>query len=220
MKIARSRRRLALRERTISRKDFVRFQKKIAYFGALSSLSQLALKITSPGIPDFYRGTEVWDLSLADPDNRRPVDFASRDCDAGPHAKDAPTPSDLLKNPGRRTNKTVCNVERLLNFRRAHEDLFREGEYLPLRVTGSRANHIIAFARRCHDQWCVVVVPRLPGKAPPEQKVWRDTVDRAAAEAGSQWTNILTDETFPGSFPPHIFTTLPVAVLTELSGGL
>src|SRR5207249_6100380 len=58
--------------------DLLRFHKKISYFGAVSSLSQVVLKITSPGIPDFYRGTEVWDFSLADPDNRRPVDFASR----------------------------------------------------------------------------------------------------------------------------------------------
>src|SRR6185436_5064671 len=76
--------------------DLSRFQKKIAWFGALSSLAQLVLKITSPGVPDFYRGTEMWDLSLADPDNRRPVDFSSR-IEALGQLKQHSNPADLFK---------------------------------------------------------------------------------------------------------------------------
>ena len=160
-------------------RDFGRFQRKIAYFGALSSLAQLVLKIASPGVPDFYRGADAWDLSLADPDNRRPVDFAAR-IQMLEELRKRARPHELLKHwPDGRLK--MYATWKLLNFRRAYPDLFREGEYIPLRVTGARANHIIAFARRLHEQWCVVAVPRLcasltrSGSPPLGEKVWHGT---------------------------------------------
>src|SRR5207244_6645251 len=103
-------------------KEFMRLQDKVAYFGALSSVSQLVLKITSPGVPDFYRGTDVWDLSLADPDNRRPVDFNSR-VSVLEELKNEAKPADLLKHwtDGR---LKLWTTWKLLNFRRDRSDLF------------------------------------------------------------------------------------------------
>jgi (1->4)-alpha-D-glucan 1-alpha-D-glucosylmutase len=196
--------------------DFERFQKKISYWGALSSFSQLALKITSPGIPDFYRGTEVWDLSLADPDNRRPVDFASRIAMLAALHKEA-TPHQLLKSWADGRLKLYVTWK-LLNFRREHGDLFLQGEYIPLSVTGSRADHLIAFARHIHEDWCVVAAPRLLAKLGRSKNVWQDTAIHLPPEAGSRWTNILTDEQVSGALSAaKIFATLPVAVLARKS---
>jgi (1->4)-alpha-D-glucan 1-alpha-D-glucosylmutase len=194
--------------------DFARFQKKIAYFGFVSSLSQLVLKITSPGVPDFYRGTDVWDLSLADPDNRRPVDFASRIAMfAGLQKKT--NPRQLLKSLGDGRLKLYITWK-LLNFRRAHRDLFLEGEYVPLSVTGARADHVIAFARRIHDDWCVVAAPRLLGKLGRGRNRWQDTFIQLPTEAGSDWTNILTKENVSTELSAStLFAGLPVAVLAK-----
>jgi (1->4)-alpha-D-glucan 1-alpha-D-glucosylmutase len=202
-------------------KDFTRLQGKLAYFGGLSSLSQLVLKITSPGAPDFYRGTELWDLSLADPDNRRPVDFTSRiEMLRGLKQEDV-RPAELLKNWHSGRIK-IFTTWKALEFRRAHIDLFREGEYIPLRVTGALENHIIAFARRLHGQWCVVAVPRLisaltrAGSPPLGKKVWKDTRIELPQDAPLTWTNIFTTELVESSLlAARIFATLPIGILTS-----
>ncbi len=197
--------------------DFNRLQKKIAYFGALSSLSQLVLKITSPGVPDFYQGTEVWDLSLADPDNRRPVDFSAR-IQIFEELQKRARPRELLKNwtDGRIKMYVAWKT---LTLRRSHADLFSEGEYIPLRAAGARQDHIIAFARRLGDQWCFVAVPRLvakltrAGSAPLGAKVWQDTMIELPPEAPSHWTNALTGEEVTSPvLAANLFSTLPVAV--------
>ena len=201
-------------------KDFLRLQEKLAYFGALSSVSQLILKIASPGVPDFYRGTDVWDLSLADPDNRRPVDFAAR-TEMLRCLKEHSDPTELLKN-WRDGRMKLYTTWKALQFRRSHADLFREGEYLPLHVAGAKENHIIAFVRRYRDQWCFVAVPRLMARlarrrtAPLGEKIWRDTVVELPMDAPSQWTNILTGETAPSPlYASQLFSTLPFALLTN-----
>lgn len=147
-------------------RDFSRFQKKIARFGELNSLSQLALKLTVPGIPDIYRGTETWDLSLADPDNRRPVDFTARE------------------------NLKFYLTQKLLHLRRSHPGLFLDGEYIPLGVTGRRSGHIIAFARRLHDEWCIVAAARLFTKL--GKRAWQNTVVELPDDAPTHWTNVVT----------------------------
>ena len=197
--------------------DFERLQKKIAYFGALSSLSQLVLKATSPGLPDFYRGTELWDLSLADPDNRRDVDFARR-LEMLEDLRQAGGMGDLLKHweDGR---VKMYVTWKLLQFRREHAELFSQGEYIPLHVTGTYANHVIAFARHLHGQWCVVAVPRLcasitrAGSPPVGKKVWKRTQIELPEKAPQSWKNILTDEDVNSRFVSDLFATLPLAVL-------
>jgi (1->4)-alpha-D-glucan 1-alpha-D-glucosylmutase len=194
-------------------KDFTQFQNKIAYFGSLASLSQLVLKIASPGIPDLYRGANVWDFSLADPDNRRPVDFSSRAEMLGEVKKHA-NPGDLLKCWADGRLKLYV-VWRSLNFRREHSNLFLHGEYIPLRVVGFRANHVVAFARHLHDDWCVVAVPRLLAKLGRGQDLWPDTSIELPTGAPAHWINILTSEE-PSSpvSASALFSTLPLAVLT------
>ena len=136
--------------------------------GALNSLAQVALKIASPGVPDFYQGTELWDLSLVDPDNRRPVDFeirapAARQVDAilrRPVDERAAEISSLVSSwPDGRIKLLVTAAG--LRLRREREALFLEGEYLPL-VTESTVNaELIAFARVHDEDVVVVAAPRL-----------------------------------------------------------
>jgi (1->4)-alpha-D-glucan 1-alpha-D-glucosylmutase len=193
-------------------KDFGRFQTKIAYYGALSSIAQLVIKITAPGIPDFYRGTEVWDLSLVDPDNRRPVAFSSR-IEMLEELKKHSNPRELLKHwtDGR---LKLYVTWKLLNFRREHSNLFLHGEYIPLRVAGSRADHVIAFARRLHSDWCVIAVPRLLAKLGRGKRLWQDTSIEMPLETPSHWVNILTmEKVSTRSSVSEVFATLPFAVL-------
>lgn len=197
-------------------KDLSRFHEKIAWFGALSSLSQLVLKITSPGIPDFYRGAEMWDLSLADPDNRRPVDFCAR-VEALAELKRHSQPADLLKNwaDGRIKMYTTWKA---LDFRRAHGDLFLHGDYLPLAVKGKRRGHVIAFARRFKDQWSITVVPRLLAKLgraiPLGVRTWGDTLIELPDGAPAQWVNEFTGEQLAAPLrAAKLFETFPVALL-------
>lgn len=198
--------------------EFARLQKKIAYYGALSSLSQLVLKATSPGFPDFYRGAEVWDLSLADPDNRREVDF-SRRAEMLKGLRQASGPGDLLKHWGDGRIKMYVTWK-LLQFRREHADLFSQGEYIPLRVTGARSNHIIAFARHLHDQWCVVAVPRLcasltrVGSPPLGKRIWRNTQIELPSAAPRLWKNILTDDDVSAKMlVSELFAKLPFGAI-------
>ena len=148
--------------------DFREFQRRIAFFGAVNGLVQVLLKIAIPGVPDFYQGTELWDFSLVDPDNRRPADFAA-------HARllsalDKQAAADrrgLLRELLTRWDdgriKLLLTAE-ALRFRRAHAELFAEGAYLPLSATGARREHVCAFARRSGTAWAVVVVPRLSAR--------------------------------------------------------
>jgi len=194
-------------------KDLTRFGEKIAYFGALYSLAQLVLKITSPGVPDFYRGTDVWDLSLADPDNRRPVDFNSR-VSMLEELKSEAKPADLLTQwtDGR---LKLWTTWKLLNFRRDHSDLFLHGEYIPLHVSGPRADHIISFARRLHDHWCVVAVPRLLANLGGARRIWKDTSIELPPEAPSQWRSVFTSESVSSLSASVLYATLPFAVLSS-----
>jgi (1->4)-alpha-D-glucan 1-alpha-D-glucosylmutase len=196
-------------------KDFARFEEKIAYFGALTSLAQLVLKITSPGVPDFYRGTDVWDLSLADPDNRRPVDFNSRVSMLEELKNDA-KPADLLKHWADGRLK-LWATWKLLNFRRDHSDLFLEGEYIPLHVSGPGADHVIAFARHLHDDWCVVAVPRLLAKLGHGRahRNWKDTSIELPGEAPTQWTSVLTNTEVSALSVSTLYGSLPFAVLSS-----
>jgi (1->4)-alpha-D-glucan 1-alpha-D-glucosylmutase len=198
-------------------KDFSRLQKKLTYFGALSSLAQLVLKLTSPGVPDFYRGTETWDLSLADPDNRRAVDFSSRN-HMLEELKHEPDLRELLKHwPDGRLKMFVTRT--LLHFRRGQQKLFSEGQYIPIRVTGPQADHVIAFARRLHDAWCIVAVPRLcasltrVGSAPIGEKVWGNTRIEFPKGAPASGQDILTNKEVSTGLASELFQTLPMCVL-------
>jgi (1->4)-alpha-D-glucan 1-alpha-D-glucosylmutase len=118
---------------------------RTALLGALNSLSQVTLKAMMPGVPDFYQGTEFWDLSLVDPDNRRPVDFAARA--AALAATERPDWQDLTQN-WRNGHLKLAWSRQLLKLRTELADVFAHGDYEPLGVSGPHRDHVIAFARR------------------------------------------------------------------------
>jgi (1->4)-alpha-D-glucan 1-alpha-D-glucosylmutase len=132
--------------------------RRVALLGALNSLGQLTLKATLPGVPDFYQGTEFWDLSLVDPDNRRPVDFAARHAALG--SLDNPDWSGLIKTWPDGQLKLAW-TRRLLKLRNELANIFAHGDYQPLQVRGAHAEHVIAFARRHGRTAAIVVVGRL-----------------------------------------------------------
>ncbi|WP_369825879.1 malto-oligosyltrehalose synthase [Achromobacter sp. HZ34] len=140
--------------------DIAAFAHRIAAAGAVNSLAQTLLRLTVPGVPDLYQGTEFWDFSLVDPDNRRPVDYAARA--AALDAKDARDVDGLLADwRSGRVKQAV--VHGALAARRAAPDLYAQGSYVPLPVLGSRGDHIIAFVRSLGDQRVFVLAPRLVG---------------------------------------------------------
>ncbi|SDS08595.1 (1-_4)-alpha-D-glucan 1-alpha-D-glucosylmutase [Halopseudomonas sabulinigri] len=129
----------------------------LAPAGALNSLAQTLLRLTTPGIPDLYQGCELWDFSFVDPDNRRPVDFTLRATALG----GVDDPKALLENwrDGKIKQWLIATV---LQHRLGRSKLYREGRYLPLAVHGEQAEHLIAFARARESEYDVVVAPRLP----------------------------------------------------------
>jgi len=208
---------------------------KIAAAGALNSLAQTALHLTAPGVPDIYQGTESWDFSLVDPDNRRPVDFAALSLALSAE----PSWHEVLTHwrDGRIKQKLV---HALLECRRAHADLFASGDYLPLQLDGAHAARALAFSRHHDGQTLVVVVSRLAAAllgvtdidaeaaagtasdtaaaiplVPPA--AWHDTSVRlAAGSSGLIWHDALTGVSHSGSGAlklSALLRDLPVAVL-------
>ena len=187
--------------------DFESFQKLTAACGMFNSLSQTLLKITSPGIPDFYQGNELWDFSLVDPDNRRPVDYQTRKRLLD-ELKTMESTTGLLDTARQvvatRTNGCIklYLTWKALNFRRDNRELFENGRYLPLAVEGSLQGHVCAFERSVNDSSVLVVSPlfcsHLIASAdgvPIGQKIWQDTrIIQPFDKATSRYRNIFTGE--------------------------
>ena len=154
--------------------SFFPLAEKIAQLGMVNSLAQVLLKLTVPGVPDIYQGNEVWDFSLVDPDNRRPVDYTQRaELLAG---LTNATPAELLSAwPDGRIK--LFATQRLLRFRREHAALFAHGSYTALNVTGPFAESCVGFLRQHETQWLLVLAPRLSARVgyPPLGDLWRET---------------------------------------------
>ncbi len=205
------------------------FLQPIAYFGAMNSLSQTILKLTSAGNPDMYQGTELWDFSLVDPDNRRPVDYALR--------------RELLASLRRATNlpqlcgELMANREdgrvkmwttmRALELRREHPELFHEGSYLPLEAS-EMARHVCAFARvrgknAGREEMAIVAAPRftyslMNGKtAAPLAEVWGGATITVPEQGPREFENAFTGETVRAEggslLCRELFRHFPVALL-------
>ena len=193
--------------------DFRRFQGRIAQAGMWNSLSQTLLKITSPGVPDFYQGTELWDFSLVDPDNRRPVDFRTRVTmlDELQQRESKDLTSLVRELVARRTDGRIklYITYKALNFRRGHRDLFEQGAYQPLTVSGAKEDHVLAFARHLGNCWALVAVPRLVVKLSPSAKpplgkrIWKETVLHLPEGAPNGWQNVFTGEALTVSDKQH-----------------
>jgi (1->4)-alpha-D-glucan 1-alpha-D-glucosylmutase len=191
--------------------DFREFARHIGEFGILNSLSQTLLRLTLPGVPDTYQGSELWDLSLVDPDNRRPVDYARRSAMLAD--LDTANARDLMAKPEDRRVKLFV-TSRALHLRREHPGLFTEGEYAPLTATGERAEHLFAFGRSHAGGRVVVAVPRLV--ATLAEGGWKDT-RLALPSSAKGWRNVFTGEEWRGESvsAAELFAAVPLALLVE-----
>jgi (1->4)-alpha-D-glucan 1-alpha-D-glucosylmutase len=214
--------------------DFRQFHKKIAYLGMINGLSQTLLKITMPGVPDFYQGSELWDLRLVDPDNRGPVDFDKRTAalneivtgDAG-----GPSAQNLVKSWHDGRIKLYL-IWKALQFRRSHEEIFRDGDFLPLQAEGRYSRNITAFARKLGSSWLMAAVPQWLSQVPamPDRTKtgfnWEDTRLVLPSGSPSLWNSVLMSQQVPAFSEQSkgyvnasdLFCDLPVALLSGSPG--
>lgn len=200
------------------------FAHRVGPAGAVNGLAQVLLKLTAPGMPDFYQGTELWDLSLVDPDNRRPVDYARRQETLAAH----PSPLECLATwrDGRLKQAVIA---RILELRRKKPNLFADGDYVPLFVTGPAADHVGAFLRRRGDVAAIVIAARLASRLLGsddrlviQAERWRDTDIVLPAElADRDFQSVLTTggvRVTARTPVAALLRDLPVAVLTNEGG--
>ena len=216
-------------DRSISKdfhEEFSPFQKKVAKYGLYNSLSQCFLKMTSPGIPDFYQGTELWDLSLVDPDNRRPVDFKRRIEFLNQITDINPTKYGNFINELFETwtdgRIKLFMIYRILQARNENFDIFQNGHYVPLHCTGIYHQNIITFIRKGSAGYVLAAVPRLltsvvsENKLPLGEDVWKDTELRIPDDAPGKWTDAISGKTIKiGSSVSagELFEQFPAALL-------
>jgi malto-oligosyltrehalose synthase/4-alpha-glucanotransferase len=193
-------------------------------FGIVNSLTQLVLKFTCPGVPDVYQGCEAWDLSLVDPDNRRPVDYKrNKEILSSTREKEERKDfhSNLWKNRQHPQLK-IWMTHKLFELRKAHPVLFSEGEYQPLGVEGKYAQHVLAFARSYKKQFFIVVVPLHLAKLAAQQNTsldnlkWEDTRIMLPPNADAEWEHVLLarkDKHEKAILITHLFDVLPFAIL-------
>ncbi|WP_316800510.1 malto-oligosyltrehalose synthase [Pedobacter frigidisoli] len=209
-------------DKNTSAEQLSAFIKSIADFAIINSLVQLILKFTCPGVPDIYQGTELWDLSMVDPDNRRAVDFSER--------------SSLLKVSSGKTLQELWEsrlsgaiklqlMHQLLGLRKSQSDILQEGEYIPLKVKGRHAKHILSFARKYQNEWLIVVLPiglaRLcdGSDAHVTQVEWKDTEIILPKGAPLGWEDLLSkrdghkDVLRRGLAVAELFDHMPFAVI-------
>ena len=205
-----------------------KFARPIIYFGFINSLSQTLLKLTCPGVPDIYQGQEMWDFSLVDPDNRRPIDFELRQhlldelATASEEKPLADLCRDLLLHVHDGRIKLWVTM-RALNFRREHDELYRHGRYVSLHVNRGREEHLVAFARQHNGRTAITAVPRfaytlMKGKEElPLGSAWGDAeLALPHGVEGARLRNVFTGEVHePGSslLCRELFGRFPFALL-------
>jgi (1->4)-alpha-D-glucan 1-alpha-D-glucosylmutase len=217
--------------------DLAALRRTVDHLGAINALAQQLLKLTAPGVPDVYQGTELWDQSLVDPDNRRPVNYAQRAAALAELRRRAPS-SDLAKELLVRQADGRIKLwltHRALACRRSWPELFAEGDYVPVEAMGSAAEHVVAFARRQGEREALVAVPRLVGgllrgKAvdPLGAGVWGNTrLAIPTTESGTAYRDVFTGQilrSVAGSDDAttlalaEVFTALPFALLERVEG--
>ncbi|GIK12442.1 MAG: malto-oligosyltrehalose synthase [Candidatus Brocadia sp. AMX2] len=218
-------------------KDFQAFQKQISHYGIYNSLSQTLLKITSPGIPEFYQGTELWDFSLVDPDNRRPVDYSIRIkmLEELKRSEQEMLLSELAKELT--INKDNGKIKlyliyKALNYRKANREIFERGDYSPLEAMGEKAMNVCSFVRQFGNSMALVVAPRFftrliqqPERLPFGKEVWKDSVIIVPhEETEKKYRNIFTGEIVATVsykdatilYLSEIFAHFPVALLEKI----
>src|SRR5579862_1827051 len=189
-------------------KDLRRFAARVAFFGRINSLAQTLLKITSPGVPDFYQGNELWNLDLVDPDNRRAVDYEVRQNllsnlkQRFANNNTGESISELLRDDKTGVSKMFL-IWRALNLRKEQREVFDCGDYVPMTALGEKQEHVCAFARTWKGRSIIGVVPRLvfglTGGVETQllgADVWKETVLSLPQGCSvGAWRNVLTHET-------------------------
>ena len=217
--------------------DFIPMVQPIAHYGLINSLAQTLIKLTSPGVPDIYQGCELWQFNLVDPDNRRPVDFSVR------REQLAQVKALVNKPPAqwRKPLQTLIDdmsdgriklylLWQSLALRQRWPEVFRDGDYLPLNISGQAAAHVCAYARRCGSRSIITLVPRLSARLtgnnftlPVGKAIWGDTTLELPQELASlPWSNALSGKRHAAAeqlLIGNLLSYFPVALLTaEMKG--
>jgi (1->4)-alpha-D-glucan 1-alpha-D-glucosylmutase len=192
---------------------FLPFQERVARLGVQNSLIQVVLKLTVPGVPDIYQGSELWNLSLVDPDNRRPVDYQCRACFL---IREPPPLRDLLRDWQNGAVKLHL-TERILRFRAQNPELFAQGEYRPLTTAGPKADCVCAFERHHDGQSIIVAAARFPARREADPD-WSGTTIALPPHMDTPCLrDLLADCDVPAAGgqveAAKVFRDLPVAIL-------
>jgi (1->4)-alpha-D-glucan 1-alpha-D-glucosylmutase len=222
--------------------DFRSFQRRVSHLGLFNSLSQTLLKLASPGVADTYQGTELWDFSLVDPDNRRPVDYPKRaemvrqlgEAVAASNGDTREFCRDLVTTKEDGRVKLYVHYQ-TLGLRRERPGLLSAGDYFPVACEGTHAGHLFAFVRRSGNACVLVAVPRLlaslipdSSQAPLGESLWQDT--RLVLPGDFAWSdcrNIFTGEHLSATdhdgqrslSASRLFANFPVALIMSESAG-
>ena len=208
-------------ESAVFMSEFDAFAQRAALLGALNSLSQLTLKATIPGVPDFYQGTEFWDLSLVDPDNRRAVDFGQRTRVLSAFPSHIDWAALAKEWPDGRIKLVLTRA--LLRARQALPEVFLNGDYRPLVARGRHANSVVAFSRSFGGSAIVVAVGRLMGSISnagerwPLAREWEGTT--VETEFSGPFQDLLRERTVERLDLATLFEYMPVAVLRNREAG-
>jgi len=207
---------------------FIPFARKAQHHGLLNSLSQTLLKFAVPGVPDIYQGTELWDFSLVDPDNRRPVDFEHRltllkELEEKEQLDQASLIESLIETRHDGRIKLYL-IRKLLQARREYQALFQRGQYRPLKVAGSLKSHVVAFERSLGNQRLIAIAPRLTtalvneGEFPFGEQVWYETRIQPHQDKDAMWQDLLTGDRIEVGdtlWLREVLTKFPVALLVN-----
>ncbi len=209
--------------------EFLPFQKMVSEYGIYNSLSQTLIKITSPGFPDFYQGSEFWDLNLVDPDNRRPVDFELRtwlfrELKAKEEENRLKLISELFSTREDGRIKMFL-IYKTLSARKEYKSLFEKGSYIPVETTGKYKKNIVAFAREHRPYYAITVAPRFLtgvveyGTIPLGRDVWEDTQIILPKNAPSLWKEAISGTEHKGKkklFVGDIIKHFPAGLLVNV----
>lgn len=209
--------------------DFESFHRIVGRVGMFNSLSQTLIRLTAPGVPDTYQGTELWDFSLVDPDNRRPVNYGLlirtlAELDQRAERDPLALARELVGSLEDGRIKLYL-VSRALRYRKRHHELFARGHYVPIDLTGRQAGHAFCFMRSHGDRCALVLAPRCmaemvaQSRASTGNEPWEDTAVALPQDTkAKRWLNVLTGETVNASPRNHlalssVLSGFPVALL-------
>lgn len=210
-------------------KTFIPFAEVVIRYANVYALSQVLIKITAPGIPDIYQGCEFWDLSFVDPDNRRPVDYELRrrclDEIVAKEQEGAISLFHFLKSRRNEGYEKMFVTWKTLNYRRSNNSIFTEGEYIPLKVSGSQLVGL-AFARRLKRHWIIIAIPLALARNRELDQPYASDPDSSVtillpADAPTRFKNIFTGEDVVSSGQISFFDAFkdfPVALLEGKAG--